>query len=81
MEKFKNVTLKRTQNIIFYDKLTSPANFKETIKLEIFAALSSFMSIKEEDIKLAISLNKNGKYRFDFSVETDKVKPIGITAN
>lgn len=81
MKKYAKSTLQRTQKVIFYDKLVSPANFKDAIKLEIFAALSSFMNIKEEDIKLVITLDKNGKYRFDFCVETDNVSPISITAN
>jgi len=81
VEKYKNYTIKRAQNVLFCDKLTNPANFQMAIKLEVFAALSQFMNITEDDIKLVITVLKNGKYNLNFSVETNNIKPIGIVAN
>ena len=78
MEKYKNFAIKRTQDVIFYDRLASPANFKKAIKLEIFSALSQFMNITEDDIKLSITVLENGTYSFNFSASTNQIKPIGI---
>ena len=80
MEKYKNLAIKRAQNVIFCDKLMGPANFQKAIKLEIFSALSQFMNISEEDIKLVITLQKNGIYDFSFSVKTASINPVGMLA-
>lgn len=74
MEKLKDSLTKRTQQVLLYDKLCSPASIKQALKLEIYGALKEFLDIDKEDIKLIISVSQNGKYKFDFSVETNNIK-------
>lgn len=74
MEKLKDVLAKRTQQVLLIDRLSSPASIKQALKLEIYGALKEFLEITQEDIKLMITVSQQGKYKLDFSIETNRIK-------
>lgn len=74
----RDYTEKRAERVLFVDKLISPINFKQTIKLEIYSALKDFMNISPDNIKMTIAVSEKGDYKIDFSVITNQIKPVGV---
>ncbi len=75
MSSYANLTTQRVKKMLLKDKLASPAQFKQTLKLELFGLLSQFLELDAADIKLSITVEPDGKYKVAMLAMAENVKP------
>ncbi|MBQ8468581.1 MAG: hypothetical protein IJ542_02365 [Clostridia bacterium] len=76
--KYKDITKNRTKKVLFIDKLENPANFMQTLKLEVYSSFREFMDLKAEDIVMNVSIDECGEYKIEIVVKTKNIKPVGV---
>lgn len=74
-------TKARAKRVIFADKMASPSQVKQALRLEIARVLADFMDISPEQIKISVAVQNSGNYHIEISATTAVIHSVGILPN
>ncbi|NLK17327.1 MAG: hypothetical protein GX304_02225 [Clostridiales bacterium] len=77
MAKPVEIELSRLKKMLMQDKSSAPSQLAEVIKSDVYSALSSYMDLFSDDLKVLIDCDDAG-YHVIISARTHRFKQIGI---
>ena len=67
----------RLQNVLVSDKQFSPEKVQRVLKCDIFNLLSNYCTISPNDLKVGVSVQKDGTYKFEILATSNRLKIFG----
>lgn len=78
MSKLKEEVKLRAKQVLFADKLVSPSQFKEALRLECYNMLSQFMELEPNNLRVTVIVEETGQFKINIAATTNKIKPVGV---
>jgi septum formation topological specificity factor MinE len=75
-ESLSEIQISRLKKVLIVDKLHSPTRLIGVLKSDLCNVLRSYMDMKDDDLKISISMDNRGMYNVNIYVTASRMKAL-----